>query len=708
MIYRFFFIFLLSLSAVSGVTALPGDFDLNFGNSGKVITDVGGDLDEASSIIIQPDGKIIVVGYSVSLASFSDDFALVRYNSDGTIDQSFGNSGKVTTDFDTNFDFALSANLQTDGKIVVVGNTALGFAIVRYNSNGSLDTSFDNDGKSTITFNNSFGNISGWTSAIQSDGKIIVAGSVKSASNYDFALARLNFNGSVDTSFGTNGRVTTSFGALRDEIRSIKIQPDGKIVAAGFASNGVNYDFALARYNVNGLLDNSFDGDGKVLSPLGNGNDLAYSLAIQNDGKLLLAGQKFTGTDYDFALARYNPNGSIDAQFGVSGSISTSFGSSNDCAYSVEIQQNGKIIASGYTGNMPNRNFALSRYDNNGFLDSTFNGTGKVISDFGSSDEAVSNLKLQPDGKIVVSGFRAIQNNGSTADFIVARYEGDNIIINKNTSFDYDGDGKSDISIFRPSNRVWYIQNSANNSYNIQQFGLSEDLIAPADYDGDGKTDIAVYRPSSGVWYWLNSSNNGFSAVKFGIAGDVPVPADYDGDNKADLAVFRPSSGVWYRLNSSNNQSSAVSFGLSEDKPTIGDFDGDGKSDIAVWRPSNGVWYRINSGSGSLSVQSFGLAGDQPVPADYDGDGKTDVSIFRPGDGKWYRLNSSTNSYEVVSFGLPEDNPVAADYDGDGKSDVAVFRPSTGTWYFLRSTQGFLGIQFGLNADIAAPNAFVR
>ena len=280
--------------------------------------------------------------------------------------------------------------------------------------------------------------------------------------------------------------------------------------------------------------------------------------------------------------------------------------------------------------------------------------------------------------------------------------------LDKKPAFDYDGDGKADITVFRATDNVWFVQNSGNGSFDFKQFGTFGDLVAPADFDGDGKTDVSVFRPSTGVWYRLDSSNGNFSAAGFGTVGDLPVPADYDGDGKADLAIFRPSNGTWWILQSGNGAVITQNFGITEDKPTIGDYDGDGKSDIAVWRPSTGVWYRINSGSGSLSVQSFGLADDKPVPADYDGDGKTDISVFRPTDGKWYRINSNNDSVEVNSFGLLEDNPVAADYDGDGKADIAVFRPSTGTWYILRSTQGFLGLQFGLNGDIPTPNAFVR
>jgi len=280
--------------------------------------------------------------------------------------------------------------------------------------------------------------------------------------------------------------------------------------------------------------------------------------------------------------------------------------------------------------------------------------------------------------------------------------------LDKKPAFDFDGDGRADVAVFRSTDNVWYIQNSSNGSYDVKQFGIIGDTVAPADFDGDGKTDISVFRASTGVWYRLDSSNGNFSAVSFGTVGDLPVPADYDGDGKADLAVFRPSTGTWWILQSGNGAVTTQNFGLSEDKPTIGDYDGDGRSDIAVWRPSTGAWYRINSSSGSFFAQTFGLAGDTPVPADFDGDGKVDISVFRPADGKWHRINSSNNSYEVNSFGLLEDSPTAADYDGDGKADIAVFRPSNGTWYILRSTQGFLGHQFGLSGDIPAPNAFVR
>lgn len=275
------------------------------------------------------------------------------------------------------------------------------------------------------------------------------------------------------------------------------------------------------------------------------------------------------------------------------------------------------------------------------------------------------------------------------------------------TPFDFDGDDRADVSVFRPSAGAWYILNSSTGSFVGQPFGASGDALVPADYDGDGKTDIAVFRPSNGGWYLLNSSTGAFVGTQFGQSGDLPVAADYDADGKADLAVYRGSAGAWYRINSSTNQFAGFSFGANGDKPAVGDFDGDGKADLSVYRPSAGAWYRINSGANTFVGVGFGIAEDLPTVADYDGDGKADISVFRPSVADWYRLNSGTGTFTGLHFGATGDRPSAADFDGDGKSDVAVFRPSAGAWYILNSTTGFAAYAFGSNGDVPTPNAFV-
>ncbi|HXH68778.1 MAG TPA: VCBS repeat-containing protein [Pyrinomonadaceae bacterium] len=301
-------------------------------------------------------------------------------------------------------------------------------------------------------------------------------------------------------------------------------------------------------------------------------------------------------------------------------------------------------------------------------------------------------------GAALNTAYRITYRGGDGNDVAITR-------VNR-AAFDFDGDGRADVSVFRPMGGFWYELLSRNGNFASQQFGASEDRIVPADYDGDARTDIAVFRPSNGVWYQLRSSDNTFNAVQFGTNGDIPVPNDYDGDGKADIAVFRPSNGTWYQLISIGNQFLARQFGISTDKPLVGDFNGDGIGDLAVYR--NGTWYLSESPGGIFRSVQFGLATDTPTPADYDGDGATDISVFRPSNGVWYRLNSgSNNSFASVQFGVAEDKPVPADYDGDGKSDVAVFRPSNGVWYLLRSTAGFSAVSFGQTGDKPIPNAFI-
>jgi murein DD-endopeptidase MepM/ murein hydrolase activator NlpD len=271
------------------------------------------------------------------------------------------------------------------------------------------------------------------------------------------------------------------------------------------------------------------------------------------------------------------------------------------------------------------------------------------------------------------------------------------------TPFDFDGDGKTDVGVFRPQTGAWYYLRSSSNTLGSQAFGLSTDMIAPADYDGDGKTDVAVFRPSSGSWY-LQRSTAGFTGIAFGTNGDVPVPADYDGDGTADVAVFRPSTGIWY-MQRSTAGFLAIQFGQNGDIPVPSDYDGDGRADVSVYRDAVGAWYLNRSTAGFTGI-AFGSSGDKPVAGDYDGDSKADVAVFRPSTDTWFVLGT-TAGFSGFQFGAAGDIPAPGDYDGDARYDHGVFRPVGGNWYMQRSTAGFTGVQFGSNGDVPIPSAFI-
>lgn len=269
---------------------------------------------------------------------------------------------------------------------------------------------------------------------------------------------------------------------------------------------------------------------------------------------------------------------------------------------------------------------------------------------------------------------------------------------------DFDGDGKTDVSVFRPSDGNWYIDRSTA-GFTAVHWGNSTDTLVPGDYDGDGKADTAVFRPSAVGgeldFYLLKSNGFVYSGVSWGLPGDIPVIGDYDGDGKDDTGVFRPSDGFWYILTTAGGMS-FIPFGQNGDVPIAGDFDGDGLSDRTVFR--GGQWITLKS-SGGVTITPFGLASDLPVPADYDGDRKLDIAVYRPSAGDWYWLKSTNGAFDAIHWGATGDVPVPGDYDGDGKSDQAVYR--NGAWYMNRSTAGFAAANFGLPSDKPIPKAYI-
>ena len=349
-----------------------GQLDSTFGAGGKVIAALDAGGDQLAAIALQPDGKIVAAG-SVIHNNWQMSFLLARFNPDGKLDKGFGNQGVIATTFGDSYAAANAVVLQADGKICVVGVSGAGpyselndFALARYNPNGSLDQSFGNGGKLKTHFLRVDNTGSRATAAVlQADGKLVVAGTYKNEGTArTFALARYNTNGGLDTTFGSGGMVTTSMGSGDAIAFSTVLLTDGRIVATGYVEIGSrNHDFALACYDPSGTLNQSFGNGGRVTTDFfGATDDIAYGLAAQSGGKLILAGRTGTYPIFHFALARYNNNGQLDQTFGTGGKVSSTFDNRGQ-GYAVTVQRDGKIVLGGISDpTNSNFDFTVLRY----------------------------------------------------------------------------------------------------------------------------------------------------------------------------------------------------------------------------------------------------------------------------------------------------------------------------------------------------------
>lgn len=576
----------------------------------------------------------------------------------------------------TNPAWVAVGDLDGDGKTdVVVANSNSGSVSILRNTSASQGTisfaspvnflttasprfvnvgDFDSDGKldlAVVNYNSN--NISILRNTSPAGGTISFAPKIDFGVNTNpTSLVISDFDGDAKPDIAVTNFIGTTVSVLKNTSSAT-----GSI---GFAPK---VDFTV-NSNPYSVTAEDFDGDGKF--------DLAVSNSSNNQYIVSVLRNTSTGGSVAFAPK-------IDTVMSVS-----DFSVLHGQLITGDIDGNGKQDIIGFNQNGTN---LITVLKNNSVGSGTINFSSRIDTDISAWGSSLAVGDFDNDGK---------------QDVAFASYNSDNIGVLQNPcsiiqgkQFDYDGDGQADISVFRPSNSVWYLLRSQS-GFSTNQFGISTDKITPADFDGDGRTDIAAFR--DGIWYWLNSSNGGFKAVQFGQAGDAPVAADYTGDGRAELAVYR--GGFWYTLNLANNQFSGVQFGNSTDKPAPADFDGDGKTDFAVYR--DGTWYLLRSSQGFTTVQ-FGNAADKPTVGDYDGDGKADQAVYRA--GAWY-VFGSTQGFYSVQFGAATDVPVAADYDGDGRTDIAVFRD--GGWFWLQSSNNqFRAVQFGTANDKPTPAAFV-
>lgn len=401
---------------------MDGSLDDHFGAGGKVTTAIWSGSEFIESVIIQTDGKLVAAGRVFQ--GKNEDTGLLRYNLDGSLDQTFGTEGGILIHFGEGDDFLLSVAVQPDGKVIAAGWSFNGFdndfALVRYHSNGNLDTTFGNEGKVITDFG--FGGDGIRAMVIQPDGKIVVGGETFNGINVDFALARYQPSGLLDPEFGNGGMVTVGIGPGDNRIYALALAPDGKIVAAGSFYNGSSDDFALVRLQTNGALDTTLGQRGVVRTGIGGGDDIAQAVKLQSDGKIVAAGMSESGGIFQAALVRYDSNGARDLTFGIVGVVTSDWGPDEDLIAAMEITSDGKILVAGQSLNERDDDFFLARYEQSGGLDPTFGNNGTVRTAIGTGGEAATSLVLQSDGKIIAAG---ISFNGENDDFAVVRYQPD-------------------------------------------------------------------------------------------------------------------------------------------------------------------------------------------------------------------------------------------------------------------------------------------
>jgi len=693
----------LGLFLFARVVGSGGDLDRSFVTDGVWIT-ITPTPEEVRDSIILPDDSLVVVG-SVRVGSSYDSF-VSKFTPNGLPDPSFDGDGTVITSLSTQSDGANGVAVQEDGKLIVAGtrtnvdNGRSQFVILRFTANGTLDNSFDGDGIHVLPFP-VLNNAEGRDVIVTEDNKIIAVGRNSSA----FAVVKLNSDGTLDPGFGDSGMVSMSISGNNLSFTRVALLSDGRIVLVGTRSfAGTSYHFAVVRLNANGTLDTSFDGDGLVVTKIGIAaadQDGARAVVVQPDDKIVVAGDSNngSGTFFDAAAVRYNLDGSLDQTFGGDGKVHIPFGNDYDAANDIALQPDGKLVLAGNSIVAADSRFALARINPDGSPDMTFGIGGKVVTYVPPERSVIRSVAVLPNKKIIVAGDIAAVGSLANTNVVIARYQGTGT-----REWDYDGDRKTDLSVRRPGNNVWYLQRGTA-GYTAQEFGVAGDRMVPADYDGDGKTDVAVFRPSNGTWYMFMSQSQTFQQFGWGQDGDISVPTDRNNDGKADLVIYRESNNTWYTrfANATFNQ---FQFGVAGDKPMLGDFDGDGIGDVALFRPSNNNWYLLKSSLGFF-VQTWGQAGDIPLTGDFDGDGATDQAVFRPSTGQWF-LSRTTAGFSSQNWGQDGDIPVAADYDGDGKTDVAVFRPSNGTWYIVNSTTGILVLPFGQDGDVPTQASYIN
>jgi uncharacterized delta-60 repeat protein len=523
------------------VVPTAGALDPTFGSGGKVTTAFPGNFAQANALVELPDASLIAVGQSFNVAG--SDFALAKYQPNGALDPSFGSGGLVTTDFFGGDDMARAVALLPGGQILVAGTAFNGtngfdFALARYNANGTLDSGFGLGGIATTDFFG--GEDQAFALAVQSNGQIVVAGYAfnPSTSSNDFALARYNANGTPDLGFGPGGVVTTDFAGGDDRAEGLVIQSNGMIVAAGSAFTGSSSDFAVARYDTFGHLDSGFGSGGLVTTDFTGSDDLAHAVVLGPSGQIILGGQTASPlTGESFALAQYDTLGHLDGSFGTGGLVVTPFNGIDDEVRALGVQADGKVVATGFTQTGSGYDFALAQYTTAGLLDTTFGpgSTGKVTTDFGGSSGLAYAGAILPRHGVVVAG---VADNGlGDQSFALARYQGIS-----DTSVVLDGSGNLTITDVAPVGKNDNLILTRNGS-NLRIHDPDNALAVGSGFIQIDPNTVEVPLASITGQFTINTLG-GSDTVTVDYSGGDPLPAsglNYDGGTSANTLMLDAS-----------------------------------------------------------------------------------------------------------------------------------------------------------------------
>ena len=485
--------------------------DSTFGTNGKVHTSFGNFSTYFNALAMQNDGKIYAVGAKEGSFSETNGIFISRYNTDGLLDISYnstgvnGEPGTKEIGYGSSYEFCHTAVLQPDNKLIVAGSSNASFSISRLLENGDYDTDFSGDGKMIYSFGTGNGSKINKI-LLQSDGKILAIGQAYSGTDYDFGAARFNTDGSLDTTFGVSGKVRVAIGPANDFGQDAVLQPDGKIVITGYSKNALGYDtFSAIRLNNDGNLDISFATNGKIYFNIPSKLDcVAEAVTLQSDGRILIAGH----ADGDFAVLRYNTNGTLDGTFGNSGYTTTDFGNSQDKVYAISIQANGKIILAGHSYDpliSTFLDFGIASYNADGSLNNTFDSDGKMTISMGYSS-GIKDMIIQNDGKLIFGGY-STENQNSNTRYSLLRLNATNLSINENVS-----NYNSKVSLYpNPTNQYIFIM-STMKIENIELFNIHGQQVNIKNKIINNTIDLSEF--SNGIYFVKLNSNRTFKIIK--------------------------------------------------------------------------------------------------------------------------------------------------------------------------------------------------